>query len=302
MPGQGKIITMRGRTRNGTSVSLETFINRCRTDSDKVKPVSAYALVHHPSGKEIHSVTLGGQGGKTDSEMADMFFNMATSYAEGISGIQNFELLAFFGGETPEAYQPFAVSGRTEFDGLSTEGPDKAGALAQGMRLTEMMVQGCFRQLSSMHEQSRHMMQDMQSDNRELRTENREMFGILKNLLVEREQREHDRALEEMRFQRASEERAMWMRMAPPLINNILGKEIFPQNTADTALIETIVDHITDDQIQILSTVLPPTLWGPLSSRMSQIIAEKEKNKLRLKELAQSAEPVVPTDDHIGEM
>ena len=77
------------------------------------------------------------------------------------------------------------------------------------MRLTEQLVQGCFRQLSSMHESTRQVMQDMGGENRALRAENREMFGVLKELLVERAKREHDIQAEEMKYKRATEERAM---------------------------------------------------------------------------------------------
>lgn len=301
MSENNKIVNIRGRSRNGMAVTLESWINHARTDTDKEKPCSGYALVHRPSDKELHTVTLGGSPGKSDQEMADMFLGIAQSYAEGMSGVQSFEMLAFYGSNEPQGFKPFQISGRTEFDGLATEGADKHGALAQGMRLTEMMVQGSFKQLSHMHDATRLMMQDMGSENMNLRKENREMFTVLKELLVEREKLAHDRQIEEMRYQRSTEERALWLRMAPPLINNILGKDIFPQSTADTALIEAAVEHLTPEHMNILSTVLPPQLWGPLASRMQQIIEEKEKNKMRVKELAAQSAPTDINDELAGE-
>jgi hypothetical protein len=296
-----RIINTRGRSRSSDAITLEGWLQSCRTDQDKGKPCSAYSLVHRPSDKELHSVVLGGSPGRSDADLATLFLGVAQSYAEGISGVQSFELLAFYGSNEPEAFKPFQISGRTEFDGMATEGPDKQGVTAQGMRLTEMLVQGSFRAIESGHRASREMMADMGGENRELRAENREMFRIMKELMIEREKIAHERQMEEARYQRASEERAMWLKMAPPLVNSVMGKEVFPVSTADTALITAAVEHLSQEQLQLLSGVLPPEVWGPLATRMQQILEEKEKNRLRSVELARLAAPLEADDPLAGE-
>lgn len=296
-----RIVNTKGRSRSSDAITLEGWLQGCRTDQDKGAPCSGYSLVHRPSDKELHAVTLGGSPGRSDAELASLFLGAAQSYAEGISGVQSFELLAFYGGNEPEAFKPFQISGRTEFDGMATEGPDKVGVTAQGMRLTEMLVQGSFRAIEQVHRASRDMMQDMGSENRELRQENRDLFRVVKDMLVEQAKQNHERQMEEARYQRASEERATLMRMAPALVNSIVGKDVFPQSTADTALITAAVEHLSPEQLQLLSGVLPPEVWGPLATRMQQILEEKQKNMLRTKELAKFAEPTEADDPLAGE-
>jgi hypothetical protein len=296
-----RIITTRGRSRSGDAVTLETWIQGARIDQDKDGPCTGFALAHRPTDKELHFVQLGGSPGRTDAELANVFLGVAQSYADGTSGVQSFELMAFYGRNEPEAFKPFQISGKTEFEGGATEPPDKTGQTAQGMRLTEMLVQGSFRAIETMHRASRDMMQDMGAENRDLRGENREMFKVLKELLIEREKLAHDRQMEEMQYKRQSEERAMWLKMAPPLVNSVMGKEVFPVSTADTALITAAVEHLSQEQLQLLSGVLPPEVWGPLATRMQQILEEKEKNRLRSVELAKLAAPVEVDDPMAGE-
>ena len=85
------------------------------------------------------------------------------------------------------------------------------------------------------------------------------------------------------------------MSFAPALINTLLGKEIFPQATADTSLVETIADNIKEEDIQKLAGVLPPELWGPLAVRMKAHIdkrlAEKAERERQMKELPPHPDP-----------
>jgi hypothetical protein len=298
-----RIITTRGRPRNNNDViTLESWIQSCRLDQDKTGPCTAYALVHKPLDKELHTVTLGGSPGRTDGELAKLFLGVAQSYADGLPGMQQFELLAFYSKDEPEAFRPFMLSGRTEYEGGATEAPDKTGMTAQSMRLTEILVQGSFRSQESMAKIMRETMQDIGAENRSLRQENMGMFDILKNLLVEREKMAHNRQMEEAQYARATAERAAWLKMAPPLVNSIVGKEVFPQSSADTALITAAVEHMSPEQLQMLSGILPPEVWGPLATRMQQILEEKEKLKLQVQEIAKLSAPIEADDPQAGEV
>jgi hypothetical protein len=296
-----KIVSLRGRSRNSLSVTMEAWIAHARTDTEKANPCSHFALVHRPSDKEIDAIQLGGSPGKSNQELADRFLAAATSYAEGIAGVQQFELLGFYGTDNPEAFKPFTITGRTEFDGLSTEAPDGKGALAQGMRLTEMMVQGTFKVLSETHRMLNETHDRLNAENRELRVENREFFGILKELMVNEAKRMSEERLQQMQYERQTQERLALMRMAPALVNNIIGKEIFPQSTTDTALISAISEHITPEHVQMMTAVLPPEVMGPLAARLAQIQEEKNKIAARATELAKQSEVVSPQDPLLGE-
>jgi hypothetical protein len=296
-----KIVSLRGRSRNGLSVTIENWIMNARTDTEKGHACTQFALVHRPSDKEIDSFTLGGSPGKSDQEVADRFIAAATSYAEGIAGVQQFELLAFYNTNEPQGFKPFTITGRTEFDGLSTEAPDGKGALAQGMRLTEMMVQGTFKVLSETHRMLNETHDRLNNENRDLRTENREFFGILKELMINEAKRVSEEKTQQQQYERQTQERLALMRMAPALVNNIVGKEIFPQSTTDTALITAISEHITPEQVQMMTGVLPPELMGPLAARLAQIQEEKNKIAARANELAKQTEVMDKQDPLLGE-
>ena len=205
-------------------------------------------------------------------------------------------MLAFYNTNEPQAFKPFTITGRTEFDGLTTEAPDGKGALAQGMRLSELLVQGMFRVMSETHATMGQTHERLNSENRELRQENREFFNILKELMVAEAKRQAEDRTAQMQYERQTQERLALMRMAPALVNNIVGKEIFPQSTTDTAIIQAISDHITPDHIQMLSGVLPPEVMGLVAGRLTQIQEEKNKIAQRASELAKSTD-IVPVDD-----
>lgn len=301
-----RIITTRGRSRSGEMMRLEAWIQTARIDTDKDGPCTAFALVHKPSDKELHFVQLGGSPGRSDEELARVFLQVAQGYADGMSGVQSFEMLAFYGSSgdrpnEPQAYQPFQLTGKTEFEGGATEAPDERGMKAQGMRHLESAMGLAFRNIETMHRASHELMRDMGIENRELRTENRSMFALMKELLVEREKLSHDYQMKQLEYSRSSEERAMWLKMAPPLVNSVMGKDVFPVSTADTALIEAAVEHLTPEKLQMLSAVLPPAVWGPLATRMQEILEEKEKGRMRSQELARLASPIAEDDPQAGE-
>jgi hypothetical protein len=58
--------------------------------------------------------------------------------------------------------------------------------------------------------------------------------------------------LEELRYVRETEERAMFGRLAPGLINQLTGKELIPQTHADSELLDALALRISPDQIKLL--------------------------------------------------
>ena len=88
------------------------------------------------------------------------------------------------------------------------------------------------------------------------------------------------------------------MKFAPPLINTVLGKEIFPQSVADTALIDSIANHLSEEQIEMLATsnLFPPVVWGPLAQRLDHALKKKEEERARVRELT-STSAIIRNDD-----
>lgn len=68
--------------------------------------------------------------------------------------------------------------------------------------------------------------------------------------------------------------------MAPALVNSIAGREVFPQSSEDTALVDAIAEGVKPEQIAMLAHLVPPSLAGPLMDRLGRALdakAEREK-------------------------
>jgi hypothetical protein len=81
--------------------------------------------------------------------------------------------------------------------------------------------------------------------------------------------------MKELEFERGSEERARIMKALPPLVNKVLGKEVFPQSMVDTSLLEGLLESADEEQIQrIFNAVMPvlkPEQAAFLMSRFADI-------------------------------
>jgi hypothetical protein len=75
------------------------------------------------------------------------------------------------------------------------------------------------------------------------------------------------------------------MKIAPALMNQVTGREIVPQNTADTAILEAIAEALDEDSLQQIMPVLakiPPAAQGLLMSRLEQITKAKQDAQSRV--------------------
>jgi hypothetical protein len=258
-------------------VTLSQWIREALTDSEKDAPISMMSLIHMVGAaeREIHSVKFGNKQW-TDTELGQMFQHKAESYCQEIPGVQQFCLLAFYGNDPePQARHPFLINGETDFGGMATEGPTPNGMWAQGLRHLEVSTQLMLRQVGTLFETSNRTIELLGKQNHELMKENRDAINVVKEMLMDRANNAHQHTMQELEYQRSTEERKRWLSFAPPLINTILGKELFPQSTADTALIEAIADAISEEDIAKLAGVLKPELWGPLASRFGDVLQKK---------------------------
>ncbi len=247
--------------------------------------------------KEVDAIKLG-SAEWTPEKLGERIESKCRTYAQDLSGAQTFTLLAFYGDADkfpePLASHPFVVNGNlgTDFDkygSLTTEGADAKGVMQQGMRLTEVIVQRTFGMASSLFEEQRLERQELRRENGELKSENREAFGLLRESIMANTQLAHEKRMAEMEYARKTEERRAWFKFAPALINQLMGREIFPQGTADTALVESIADALKTEDIQLIASKLPPALWGPLASRFEQHTKEKRLNAEAHKRLGEGS-------------
>ena len=278
--------------------TLESWIAEAKIDPDKEKPVSMMTLVHMvgQAEREIHTVRFGG-GIREDKELAELFQGKAEGYCQDIPGVQTFCLLAFYGGNEPEARHGFSINVEQDFGGLATEGPHAQGLTQQAMRHSEAIVQMAFRQTAMLFDTTQRTMAMLTEQNAKLMLENHDAIEIVRKVMFEKvtDERQHEQNM--LKMKRETEERKKWLSFAPALINTVLGREVFPQSTADTALIETVVDNLTEENIMALAKVMPPTLWGPMAARFEGVLRQRREMK---ETTTRALESENPEDNAVG--
>jgi hypothetical protein len=284
-----------------TRQTLQQWIHEALTDEDKLKPCSALSLVHRsgPREQEIHTTQLGAKQWDAQ-ELAKMFLGKAENYAAELPGVQTFNLLAFYGNNPQwEAIKPFMVAGMEELPGMATEPATKEGMVAQAMRHTEAMTQAFMKQTQVLTGAMQAMFEQVTRENISLRRENQDATVIVRDAMLQLTGQRNEAVMKQLEFKRSSEERAKWLSFGPAFINTILGREVFPQQTADTALIDAIADNLTEDDIQRLAAtgVIKPEVWGPLAARMAKSL---EKKRLAKEQAAQALSTVDPEVDAMG--
>lgn len=268
--------------------TMDHWIRESLTDPDKDGPCTMLSLVHMVGmqQKEIHTTRLGGGKSWTEKQLSELFRDKASTYAQDLPGVQTFNVLAFYGGRTtPEASFPFLVNPEAAQHGLATESPTEMGRLQQKMRHEEAGMQQIYRRQQVLDEYSLGIIEKQGVMIAGLLEENRDAFQIVKEMLMEQATQRHTREMERLQFERATAERKKLMAFVPPLVNTVTGKEVFPQSTSDSALIEMAAETLSEDKIQQLAAILPPELLGPLAARMAEHLqkkraAEEQKDRL----------------------
>jgi hypothetical protein len=266
--------------------SLADWIREAMLDPDKDGKISMLSLVHmagttNQFGQqqlEVHSTKLAPGVAAAPADLAALFQGKAESYAQDLPGVQSFCLLAFYAGSSePQARHPFLITGKVDFEGGATETPDPRGEKQQSMRHSEMLIQQVYRRQQVMDDYSIRLLERANNTVAQLSNENREMFAIFKEMMMEKVMGEHNREMERLKYERETEERKKWLSFAPALVNTILGREVFPQASADTALIETIAESLSMEDVGRLAAanVIKPEILGPLYARFEQ--AEKKR-------------------------
>lgn len=285
---------------------IDTWISECMKDSDKEGRITSLALVVMlgMQEKELH-VTKFNEGDERKAiDLADLFRGKAETFCQDSSTATTFRLLAFYGNRPDaEAIYPFTLTGQanTNTTGLMTEQPNVQGLLQQDMRFKEAWMAQVFNRQAQMDRTSdfRDERAIQREDNytrmiAKLMTENMQAFDVVKDMMMKMAEQSFRRDMEIEDNRRKTLTRDRLMKMIPPLANQLTGKDIFPQNAEDTALIESIADSLSTDHIKFLEGMLPPQLWAPLSARLVKYNEEKAALEAKIKAL-----PPGKADDEI---
>jgi hypothetical protein len=282
--------------------SLAAWIAEAINDPDKDAKITHLTL-HHMVGavqREIHTYKFSSNGVEPKA-LADMFEGKATTFAQDLGTAQTFMLCAYYGSTVAGAMHPFVIRSASEVSGLTTEAGTPEGQRMQSMRHHETGMGHIFQRQAQLDEhamkmlqRSESMLQISQAANSQLIADNMSAFVILKDLMFERENKRHENEMREAQFRRDSEDRAKLMTFVPALANTITGTDVFPQGTADTALVETIASALKPEHLPLLGQLgLPDTVLASLASRVTKVMDEnrkKDETRAQLPRYSGSAE------------
>lgn len=230
--------------------------------------------------QEVHTVRLTTGKKWTHKELATLFQKRAEQYCEQLSGVQLFYILAFYENRTEsQARKPYRVNGSTDLLETmgGTEGPTGAGLTQQAMRHMESVYQLSIRAMASAYQAQENAMNRLAQMNEKLLHETSEAREIVTTLMLEKSNKAHEYRMDELKYIRGSEERTKLLTQVPALVNTLFGREIFPQNTEDTALLNAIAEEMDMPRVQKLMTsgVFSPKLMGLLATRMERYLTNQ---------------------------
>lgn len=288
--------------------TLAEWIEEAFTDSDKPLPCTMLALVHMSGTfeEEVHAITLRDGEKRSSKELGETFQKKAEHYSQDSSGVETFQLQAFYNGESkPRAKRPFMVNGQAlnEPKGMYTEGPTPQGRMMQGMRFDEMFGQQLFRRQEALDHYTLGYLDKVSKEAEHLRKNNMELFEIVKDATFKLADRRQEHIMKQLEFIRSSEEREVLMRFLPPLLNAASGRELFPQSLADTQLVEALAEKVSKETIAQLAAnnVIDQRQAGVLIARIEK--AEKDKKRrdaMRAQLLATDDELEMPVQAYTG--
>jgi hypothetical protein len=260
--------------------SLASWIRTELTQiGERKERCTAFAVLHYQGavGTELKTVQLGSKEWDA-KELEDIFIDIAETHAGGLVGVQQYQVLSFFeGSNQPQGKYPMRVSAQSEesMGGLSTEGPTPQGHMMQMMRHNEAHMRAAFVHHEAMTDRMLTMIDRQGVMIEKLMEENHDAVELAKVCIMTKAEDAHTKTMEVMRLQRNGDLVKQFAKYAPSILNTITGREIVPQSTADTTLIEGLVEEMSADQALQFMSILTDKQKAIIVPRMQQI-AEKQ--------------------------
>lgn len=277
--------------------SLADWIQDAMHDMNQTGPISQIVLCHMVGAQKqelyVAKLNKGGQV-PTPRELSELLRGKAEAYAQDLPGIQTFQLMAFYTGtDEPKAFQPFICGENKDPSmlGLVTEPADEKGALGQRMRWNDGFLSQIFQRQAVMDNHAMAMITKQGEQIEKLMDDNQSAFEIVKEMIQERIMNDRDHQMKVLQYQRSTAERAKWLSFAPALVNTVLGREVFPQGTEDTALIESVAASLGEEDVMRIGSVLKPEVMGPL---MNRFVKYQEKQKRDAENAASAVKMLTP--------
>jgi hypothetical protein len=255
------------------------WIQEALMDENMDGRCSAISCVHKigAGDSEVYAIKIGETKAWDAKELASIFMHKAKSAVQDVPGSQSFYLYAFYAGRGEhQSRHHFRIDGGSELADGATEPPTAEGRRQQGMRMDECAFQFFTRQSMEVFRIVLDTTNKQAAHNKELMHENRELVSIFKEMLFERASSNHANKLAEVAAAQSASERDFLMKLAPPLLNSITGKEIMPQSFVDTNILESLIDSLDEEGIALLSKKVPPLVWATVASRAADHLKKKK--------------------------
>jgi hypothetical protein len=260
---------------------LEETIELAKPKGDKPGGCVGLELFHKLPGADVsvRQMPLGGSHVQDCVQIANMFSGIMKNHAAGLVGVQNYEMCAYKDGENePYSRRPDIANGRTDLDGLGTEAPSIAGHAQQMMRHNEALFRATMVHNEELFDKVLTVMYLQVKQNASLMKENHDALELAKIMILDKSDNEYAKQVELTKLQQSVAERKQFISLLPPLVNQLTGHEVFPQQASDTAIIDAIADSITPEQIEKFASLdFPPAIVGMIMTRLEKRVKETNK-------------------------
>jgi hypothetical protein len=266
-------------------VTVEQAIKDALADADKGKPCSAISLMYVKGmgQEEIHTKQLTGEP-QSAEQLAQFFISRASGYAQDLPGISNFRLVFFYGSNEPQAAFPFTVvEGELTAGGdipYSKHEPTPTGLLGQLMKHNEVIM-------SMSNDLVKTYAVASVAREAEMRKEVMEAQMIVRDVIFNMRKEAHEARMEELKFQRESQERAMLGKALPSILAQLTGRDITTEAHADSELIDAIATKVSPEQIKQLMAmgIIPQEVGALLVARFAKAIEKQKQEAAAIKAL-----------------
>jgi hypothetical protein len=252
------------------------------SQGDRGEKCALLALVHKLGNREqeVMRVLINSASPVDPEETAAMFRGRAESHAQDLPGLQYYCVLAFYADKSePFTRQSFKIAGEEDSYGLATEGPTPTGLVQQHMRHLEGMTRISQLHTEQLFDKMHRMNEMLMNQNVKLMEEQGDVLDLAKQLIMEKATEQHKHEMEIKKYERISQHINSALKILPPLVNTLTGREVFPQSTADTALVDSLAETITEEQVGKLAQILTPQQLGLFAARMEKTLKDKREAK-----------------------
>jgi hypothetical protein len=266
-------------------------------------------LYNKPGGgtREVKTIRLSGKTWDV-GQLSDLIQGTVETYAQDFGGLSSFEIQCFYGkegtkGEVGAHHTITVMEGELQQGGRGRsvkEANDGPGLIAQAMRHVEKSYELLVNLVQTGAVTNLQREQAMAAREESLRKEVNDAYGIVREVMMREAEKSHEHKMREMAFLEGSNTKKKLLEYLPALVNTASGKEVFPQATADTALIEALAEKVPPEVIQQLAGtgVVPAEVMGPLMARFNDVLRKKQAEADAVKQLPPSSTD--PREDATG--